>query len=106
MWGLDELAKESQVEISPAFPIFVVLLNNEPIAYYYATPQVVIRPTVAPNVMTHREFYEVAKMVVATTRQVFGNPLWLVDDKSKLASPSLLAKVGLKHQALQAFEVE
>jgi hypothetical protein len=106
MWGLDDLAKESKVEVTPVFPIFVVLVNDRPIAYYYAQPQVVIRPTVSPDALSPREFYEVAKVVIATTKRIFGNPLWLIDDKSVLANPELLAKLGLNDLPLKPFEVD
>jgi hypothetical protein len=106
MWGLDELAKESKVEVVPVFPIFVVLVDERPIAYYYAQPQVVIRPTVSPDALSPREFYEVAKVVIATSKRVFGNPLWLIDDKSVLANPELLAKLGLSDLPLKPFEVD
>jgi hypothetical protein len=106
MWGLPGLARAAGTEFSPVFPIFVVLLGGKPVGYYYATPHVVVRPTVPPDLMTRREFYEVAKTVIAVSRRSFGNPLWFVDPKSDLASPDLLSKLGLMHKDLEVFEVD
>ena len=105
LWGLPGLAKDSGSNLVNAYPIFVVLADGKPIAFYYATPQVVIRPTVHPDALSPREFYEIAKLVIAASKRVFSNPLWLVDPKSELASPKLLAKLGLIHQDLEVFEV-
>lgn len=104
IWGLNELAELCQHKLEPVFPIFLLRLDGKPIAFYYATPHVCIRPTVHPDAMTPREFYEVAKVTIATTRR-FGNPLWLVHDKSVLASPRILSKLGLVEQDLKVFEV-
>ena len=105
LWSLPGLAEQCGTKISPVFPIFVVLADGEPVAYYYATPQVVVRPTVHPDAMTPREFYEVAKVVIAISKKHFAYPLWLVDPKSHLALPDLLAKLGLMHKDLKVFEV-
>jgi hypothetical protein len=104
LWGLVSLAEACEHKLEPVFPIFMLRLEGKPVAFYYATPHVCIRPTVHPDVMSAREFYEVAKVAIQTTR-MFGNPLWLVHDKSVLASPKLLRKVGLVEQDLKVFEV-
>lgn len=104
IWGLVELAQACEHKLAPVFPIFMLRLDGKPVAFYYASPQVCIRPTVHPDAMSSREFYEVAKVAIQTTR-MFANPLWLIHDKSVLASPRLLSKVGLQEQDLKVFEV-
>lgn len=104
LWGLNELAEVCQHKLEPVFPIFMLRLEGKPVAFYYATPHVVIRPSVHPDAMTPRQFYEVAKAAIATTR-MFGNPLWLIHDKSVLASPRILSKLGLNERDLKVFEV-
>lgn len=104
IWGLTELAEVCRHKLEPVFPIFMLRLDGKPVAFYYATPHVCIRPTVHPDGMTPREFYEVAKVAIAATR-MFGNPLWLIHDKSVLASPRILSKLGLNERDLKVFEV-
>jgi hypothetical protein len=54
--------------------------------------------------MSAREFYEVAKVAIQTTR-MFGNPIWFADANSRLANEKLMAKVGLIARDLKVFEV-
>lgn len=103
LWGLNELAQACDHKLE-AFPIFMLRLDGKPVAFFYATPHVVIRPTVHPNAMKPLEFCRVAKMAIRGT-QVFANPLWLIHEKSKLSSPGLLRKLGLIEQPLSVFEV-
>jgi hypothetical protein len=104
MWGLDRLARECGAEISHCFPIFVVLVDGTPAAYYYASAHVTIRPTVHPNLMSPRAFLETAKLVIAVSKRTFNLPLWLIDSKSQLSDTELLAKVGLLRQDLTVWE--
>lgn len=104
IWGLNKLAEACSHKLEAVFPIFMLRLDGKPLAFYYATPHVCVRPTVHPDAMTPRQFYELAKAAIATTR-MFGNPLWLVHDKSVLASPRLLSKLGLVERDLKVFEV-
>lgn len=106
LWNLRAFAKDCEHELRPVFPIFVVLVDGELIAFYYARPQVTIRPTVAPeHRFTPRQFHDAAISVICSTARVFGEPLWLISPQSKLANPAMLSKLGLSHRSLSVFEV-
>lgn len=102
-WKLDQFAKECGTKIAPIFPIYIVLTNGKLSAYFYAQPVVSIRPTVAPE-WDPREFYETARTVIKGSRQMFFNPVWLIDPESKLANDKWLGKLGLRRQALSVWE--
>jgi hypothetical protein len=103
MWGLDQLAKDCGTTVEPQFPIFVVMVNGKVAAYYYAHPHVTIRPTVHPSLMTPREFLETASLVIAVSKRAFSDPLWLIDQNSKLANPEILGRVGLQKEDLAIY---
>jgi hypothetical protein len=102
-WKLEQFAHECGTKIEPVFPIFIVLTDGKLSAYFYAQPNVTIRPTVAPE-WEPRAFYETARRVIHGTQQMFCNPIWLIDPESKLASQKWLSKVGLKRQPLSVWE--
>ena len=104
LWDLEAFAAECGHALQPVFPIFLVLVDQALAAFYYAHPVVTIRPTVHPMLLSPRAFHDAAKSVIAYTRS-FGDPLWLIDEKSKLASAPLLAKLGLEHERVSVFGV-
>lgn len=106
LWELRAFAQECGHKLEPIFPIFAVTIDGKLGAFYYATPQVVIRPTIHPNLLTAREFYDAATMVVWATKRAFLNPIWIVDEKSPLATPELLTKIGLHPTSQAVLEVE
>jgi hypothetical protein len=107
IWDLKGLAEKCGTTYEACFPVFVVLVDDKPVAYYHATPQVVIRARVAEGEMTPRQFYEVAKTVIATSKRCFGSPLWIVHPESPLSEPELVGKIGLSHRgSREIFEVE
>jgi len=103
-WYLDKFARECGTEIKKDFPIFVVMVDGEPAAFYYASPHVAIWPTVHPELMSARAFLETARSVIASTKQSFCNPLWFIDPQSRLADPDLLQRVGLTKRDLSIFQ--
>jgi hypothetical protein len=104
MWNLKAFAKECGHLLNPIFPIFIVLVDGTLSAFYYAQPHVCIYPTVHPNLLTPRGFYEVAKVIVDASKMTFGNPVWLVDSETGL-SPEMLRKVHLEAAPLAAYIV-
>jgi hypothetical protein len=105
MWNLDNFAAEFGHEVHRVFPIFLVLVDGELSAYYYAQPQVCIYPAVHPAKFTRRALYEVAKVIVSASKQVFGNPLWLIEKDSPAELPVMLRKVHLYRTPLRVYEV-
>ena len=105
MWDLDNFADEFDHQIARIFPIFLILVDGELSAYYYAQPQVCIYPAVHPEKFTRRSFYEVSKVVVDASKQVFGNPLWLIERNSPANIPELLRKVHLYHTPLEVYQI-
>jgi hypothetical protein len=105
MWDLDNFAAEFGHEVHRVFPIFLVLVDGELSAYYYAQPQVCIYPAVHPAKFTRRALYEVSKVVVSASKQVFGNPLWLIEQGSPAELPAMLRKVYLYRTPLRVYEV-
>jgi hypothetical protein len=105
-WYLDKFAKACGHEIQKDFPIFLVLVDGEAAAFYYASPHVCIWPTVHPDVMSPRAFLETARLVVATTKRTFCNPLWFIDPASVLSDPALLERVGLTKREVAVFSPE
>jgi hypothetical protein len=105
MWNLDAFAAEFGHEIKRIFPIFVVLVDGELSAYYYAQPHVVIYPAVHPKHFSPRSFYEVAKTIVDASKRTFGNPLWVVDRSSQITDPELLRKIHLVPSGVDLYEV-
>jgi hypothetical protein len=105
MWNLAQFARECGTEIAADFPIFLVFVDGELVAYYYAYPSVSIWPTVHPDRLSPRAFYEVGKTIVAASKCAFGNPLWLIDSESKLSAPEILSKVGLYKPPLSVYRV-
>jgi hypothetical protein len=102
---IKEFEKECGTKIEPEFPIFLVFVDSELKAYYYVSQSVVIWPTVHPGKMNPRAFYEMAKTVVAGTKRVFGNPLWMNEPSSQLDNPDLMRKVGLSRCPLSVYKV-
>jgi hypothetical protein len=105
-WNLDRFAREFGHQIAPVFPIFLVFIDGTLSAYYYAQPQVCIYPAVHPELICPRSLYEVGKVVVAASKQVFGNPLWLIEEGSPGEQPEMLKKLRLGRTALRVYEVE
>jgi hypothetical protein len=105
MWNLDEFAAEFGHKIYRVFPIFVVLVEGELAAYYYAQARVAIYPAVHPGKFTPRSFLSVGQTIVAASKKVFGNPLWIVDRKTPVLTPEHLRKVFLIRQNVDMYEV-
>lgn len=105
MWNLDAFGAEFGHKIARVFPIFLVFIDGELSAYYYAQPQVCIYPAVHPK-LSPRTVYEVGKVLVAATKQVFGNPLWIADEDTPLADPARAKKFGLNFQRVHVFETD
>lgn len=104
MWGLDAFAQEFGHRIRRIFPIFIVLVDGNLSAYYYAQGQVCIYPAVHPKYFTPRSFYEVSKIIVSASKMNFGNPLWLIDSESSMDRPELLEKVFLNQTTLRVYQ--
>lgn len=103
LWYLDKFARDCGTEIARDFPIFVVLVDGAPAGFYYASPHVCIWPTVHPDSLSPRAFYETAKLVIASTKQTFCNPLWFIDPQSQLSDRTVLERVGLVEHDLAVF---
>lgn len=101
-----EFAEDCGIEILPRFPLWIVFVDGQPAAFYYAAQQVCIYPTVHPTRMSPRAFYEAACAIASATQDKYGNPVWLIDEHSKLNVPAILKKVGLLAKALAVYEPE
>jgi hypothetical protein len=105
MRSLQEFAEECHTKIEPKFPLFLVFVDGQLVAFYYASPHVCIHPTVHPSRMSPRAFYEAARAIGAATVKTWGNPVWHIESSSKLNNPALLSKVGLMVRPLAVYEV-
>jgi len=100
-----KFAQDCEIEILPRFPLYFVFVDGELAAFYYTSQQVCIYPTVHPDRLSSRAFYEAACEIVASTGEKYANPLWLIEKGSHLNHPELLKKVGLLTKALAVYEV-
>ena len=101
---IKEFEKECGTKIEPEFPIFLVFVDSKLVGYYYLSQSVVVWPTVAKGRMSPREFYEMAKTVVAGTKRVFANVLWMNEIGGELDDPNLMRKVGLVRTQLSLYK--
>ena len=104
-YNLDGFAQEFGHEIKRVFPIFLVFVDGQLSAYYYAQGQVVIYPAVNPRLFTPRSFHYVGRTIVAASKKVFGHPLWIVSKDTPVLTESLLSKVFLRKLAVDTYEV-
>jgi hypothetical protein len=105
-WQLDRFAAEFGHKIRPVFPIFLVFGNGVLCGYYYAQPQVCIYPAFHPDLVTPRMFYEGGKVLVAATKQVFGNPLWMIEEGAPGDQPGVMEKLHAHRTPLRVYEVD